>query len=114
MATKVQITDAAIAQSAVQSETSYLMGQEMVATGSVLSDESRTASPGRAAQISAAASSAQMLSQGVALQTLAHIVQLTALSVDLQKSRLEQEQGQKTQQNEYFNARLAMMKRGMR
>lgn len=112
LTTKFQITDSAVAQSGMQAETSYLMGQDMIATGSQLADESRTATPGRAAQISAAADSAQMLSQGVALQTLAHIAQLTALGVDLQKTRLEQDLNQKTQQDAYFNARLAMMRRG--
>jgi hypothetical protein len=55
-----------------------------------------------------------MLSQGVALQTLAHIAQHTAVGVDLQKTRLEQDMLQKNQQNEYFGARLAMMKRSGR
>ena len=114
LTTKMQITDSAIAQSGVQAETSYLMGQEMISTGAQLANESRAASPGRAAQISAAADSAQMLSDGVALQTLAHIAQLTALGVDLQKTRLERELLQKTQQDEYFEARLAMMKRSGR
>ena len=57
----------AISQSALQGETAYLMGQEMMATGASLAQDSRIASPGRAAQISAASNSAQMLAQGVQL-----------------------------------------------
>lgn len=87
---KISAADQAIGQTAVQAETAYLMGQEMVATGSSLAAESTTASPGRANQITAASSSASMLAQGVELQTLAQIAQLQALSLDLQKTQIEQ------------------------
>lgn len=79
-----------IGQSALQSETAYLMGQEMIATGSTLAKESETASPGRAQQISAASQSAQMLAQGVQLQTLSQIAQLQAMQLELQRSQIDQ------------------------
>lgn len=88
---KVAIADQAIAESALQSDTSNKMGQEMVNVGSGLARESRQASPGRAAQISAAADSAQMLSQGVQLQTLAQMVQLQALTLEFQKSQVQKD-----------------------
>ncbi len=87
LSVQIDIANQAVARSALQSDTSYRMGQEMVATGAQLAQESQSASPGRAAQISAAASSAQMLSQGVELQTLAQLVELQALMLDFQKSR---------------------------
>lgn len=88
---KVLIANQAIKSSAVQSDTSYRMGQEMVSTGAHLAHESKSASPGRAAQISAASGSAQMLAQGVELQTLAQIVQLQALTLEFQKTQVERE-----------------------
>ncbi|MCC7441305.1 MAG: hypothetical protein IT285_06720 [Bdellovibrionales bacterium] len=88
---KVEIATQAIARSALQSDTSYLMGQEMVATGSRLAQESETAAPGRANQITAAATSAQMLSEGVQLQTMAQMVELQALLLDFQKTQVERE-----------------------
>ncbi len=87
---RVQAAGVAIEQSAVQSETAYLMGQEMIATGGDLARESQTASPGRAAQITAASSSAQMLAEGVQLQTIAQMSQIQAMQLDLQRSQLEQ------------------------
>jgi hypothetical protein len=51
--------------------------------------QSRTASPGRAAQITASAESSQMLSQGVMLQTMAQMTQLQAMNLELQKSEIE-------------------------
>ena len=87
MEVRSEVAEQAIAQSASQSDTAYRMGQEMVASGSKLAQESQTASPGRAAQISASAQSAQMLSQGIELQTLAQIAQLQALQLDFQKSQ---------------------------
>ena len=88
---KVALADQAIDRTALQSENAYLMGQEMVATGSVLANESQTASPGRAAQITAAAGSAQMLSQGVQLQTLAQVAEIQALLLEFQKAQLQME-----------------------
>jgi hypothetical protein len=88
---KVAIANQAIAESALQSDTSYKMGQEMVSVGADLARESQRASPGRAAQISAAADSAQMLSQGVQLQTMSQMVQLQALSLEFQKSQVEKD-----------------------
>lgn len=88
---KVDIANQAIARSALQSDTTYRMGEEMVVTGSQLASESQRASPGRANQITAAASSAQMLSQGVELQTMSQMVQLQALLLEFQKSQVERE-----------------------
>lgn len=85
---KLALTDEAIAQSAVQSNTAYVMGQEMIGIGSKLADESRSASPGRAAQISASAASSEMLSSGVMLQTMAQLTQLTALNLELKKTEM--------------------------
>jgi hypothetical protein len=102
LAIKVGIADQAIERSALQSDTSYKMGQEMVVTGSQLAAESQQASPGRASQITAAASSAQMLSQGVELQTLSQLVELQAMSLDFQKSQVEREiQGDTLRRGQY-------------
>jgi hypothetical protein len=88
---KIALADQAIERTALQSENAYLMGQEMVATGSSLANESRTASPGRAAQITAASSSAQMLSQGFQLQSLAQIAELQAILLEFQKQSLQRD-----------------------
>lgn len=87
---KSQLIEASIGQASLQSETTYLMGQEMAKVGGELARESRSASPGRASQISASAASSQMLAQGVELQALAHLIQLQAQSLDLQKSLMTQ------------------------
>ncbi len=87
---KSQLIEASVGQASLQSETTYLMGQEMAKVGGELARESRSASPGRAAQISASAASSQMLAQGVELQALAHLIQLQAQSLDLQKSMMTQ------------------------
>ena len=86
---KLLLVDQAIDESALQSDTAYKMGQEMVGLGNELSAESKTASPGRAGQIAASAASAQTLASGVELQTLAHIAELQAMSLELQRSLLE-------------------------
>lgn len=91
MQAKVDLADQAIAGSALQGDTAYRMGQEMVVTGSQLSAESQTASPGRASQIAASANSAQMLATGVELQTLAQLVQLQAMTLDFQKGQVARE-----------------------
>jgi len=91
MQSKVELADQAIAGSALQSDTAYRMGQEMVVTGSQLSAESQSASPGRANQIAASAGSAQMLATGVELQTLAQLVQLQAMTLDFQKGQVARE-----------------------
>jgi hypothetical protein len=96
----------AIQQSSLQGETAYQMGQEMLATGSVLTRESQFASPGRASQITAASQSAQMLAQGVQLQTLAQIAQLQAMQLDLMKTQLETQQREKQLRTSYFEAQL--------
>lgn len=116
MQIRTEVADQAIAQSALQSDTAYRMGQEMVATGSELARESKTASPGRAAQISASADAAQMLSQGVELQTLAHIAELQALSLDFQKAQATQVASESDQRKKAFESALngQVKKRGPR
>jgi len=103
---RAQITDQAIAQSSSQADTAYKMGQEMTLSGAKLADESRSASPGRAAQISASAASAQMLSQGVELQTLSQMVQLQALSLDYQRAQSEEPQTLRRGQQKTFEESL--------
>ncbi len=91
MAVKVSLADQAITSSAIQGDTAYKMGQEMVITGTKLSEESKTATPGRASQITAASSSAQMLATGVQLQTMSELVQLQAMSLEFQKSQVSKD-----------------------
>ena len=100
------LAEQALAQSALQSETAYRMGQEMVVTGSELAHESTNASPGRAAQIAASAQSAQMLSQGIELQTLAQIAQLQALQLDFQKAQVSNRTSEGDQRRQVFRATL--------
>jgi hypothetical protein len=88
---KMYLCDEAIEEAGLQSDTTYKTGQEMEDLGSRLSEESKTASPGRAQQISASASSAQMLAMGVELQTLAQMSQLLAMSLDLQKAQIQRD-----------------------
>lgn len=106
LSTRILIANNAIAQSGLQAETAYTMGQEMIQAGSYYSREAAGASPGRAAQITASAESAQILSNGVALQTLSHIAQLQALSLDLQKSQLEAHLLETKSQSDYFKSQL--------
>ena len=101
-----EISDQAISQSAVQSDTAYRMGQEMTLSGAKLAEESREASPGRAAQISASASSAQMLAQGVQLQTLSQLVQLQALSLDYQRAQSQEPLQVQETQKKFFEESL--------
>jgi len=104
---KIQLCDQAISQSAVQSDTAYKMGQEMISAGSSLAQESRSASPGRAGQISAAASSSQMLATGVQLQTLAHMAQLQAMSLELQKVQIQKEVRADQSRREFVTQQLS-------
>jgi len=107
MVAKLMIADQAITQSALQSDTSYKMGQEMVGVGSQLAVESQSASPGRASQISAASGSAQMLAQGVQLQTLAQMVQLQALTLEFHKAQLQRELDADRARNAVFETSLS-------
>ena len=102
----------AIQQSSLQSETAYLMGQEMMVTGANLSQDSRLASPGRAAQITAASSSAQMLAQGVQLQTLSQIAQLQAMQLELMRSQMEQQSLERKRQGDVFAGYLSWKQGG--
>jgi hypothetical protein len=88
---RISFANQAIESSALQTDTAYRMGQEMMLVGSSLARESESASPGRAAQITAASNSAQMLAQGVELQTLAQLVQLQALNLEFQKTQIERD-----------------------
>lgn len=88
---KLLLSEKAIGQSALQSDTAYKMGQEMIGTGSMLASEAKSASPGRAAQISASAETSSMMSQGVMLQTLAQLTQLQAMNLELQKTQMQRE-----------------------
>lgn len=111
---KIAIANQAIAESALQSDTSYKMGQEMVSVGAGLAQESQTASPGRAAQISAASGSAQMLSQGVQLQTLSQIVQLQALTLEFQKAQVEKDIQTDRIRRDMFQSQLGLATRKAR
>jgi hypothetical protein len=103
---KLALSDEAVSSAALQSDTSYTMGQEMVKVGKSLHEESAGASPGRAQQITAAASSSQMVASGVQLQTLAQMVQLQAISLDLQKSQIERQLTQERDRNAYIRQSL--------
>lgn len=105
---KILASDVAIESAAKQSQFSYTMGQEMIKVGSALALESKTASPGRAAQITAASSSAQMLSHGTLLQSLSQISQLQALMLDLEKTKIQQSLIDRDQENQ---AVLLMLKK---
>src|SRR5690606_36559811 len=103
---RVNLSNLAIAQSALQADTAYKMGQEMVVTGARLAEESKTASPGRAGQSAAAGSSASMLAQGVQLQTLAQLVQLQVMSLEFQKAQAQKEIEASETQRKYLLAAL--------
>jgi hypothetical protein len=107
MIIRLALADESISQASVQSESAYLMGQEMIKVGSGLSQEAHVASPGRAAQISAAANSSAMLSEGVQLQTLAHIAQLQSMSLELQKSQMERDLQLSDERERLYKERLA-------
>ena len=111
---KIAVADQAITASALQSDTSYKMGQEMVGVGSQLAVESRTASPGRAQQISAASGSAQMLAQGVELQTLAQMVQLQALTLEFQKSQVQHDLQNEKARQAVFETALTPTRNGVK
>jgi hypothetical protein len=104
---KTQIADEAIMQAGLQSETAYLMGQEMIGTGGQLTREAALASPGRASQISAASGANSMLAQGVQLQTLAQIAQMQAVSLELQKSLIERDAQLERERTALFHQSLA-------
>ena len=104
---KLTLCDEAVEEAGIQSDTAYRMGQEMADLGAKLSEESKTASPGRAQQISAAAASSQMLAVGVELQTLSHVSQLLAMSLDLQKAQMEKELKLEQTKRSYMKSVLA-------
>jgi hypothetical protein len=108
---RLAITDHAVSQSGLQAETAYTMGQEMIRVGSDLSRESAQASPGRASQISAAAQTSQTISNGVVLQTLAHIAQLQAMGLELQKAEIEHRLVEAQSQSEFYRTQLAVKER---
>ncbi len=103
---KMVLCDEAVEESSIQSQTTYKMGQEMVGVGAQLAQESQTASPGRAQQITASASAAQMLAMGVELQTLSQMSQVLALSLDLQKTQMEKDLKMERMRKAYFKQAL--------
>jgi hypothetical protein len=103
---KVSLANEAIGASALQSDTAYRMGQEMTLVGSSLAKESEQASPGRAAQITAASNSAQMLATGVELQTLAQLLQIQAMNLDLQKAQIERDLQNEQARREMYEKQL--------
>lgn len=111
---KLMLSEKAIGQSAIQSETAYKMGQEMVGTGAALASESKAASPGRAAQISASAQSSSMISQGVMLQTLAQMSQLQAMNLELQKSQMQREVYTEQSRRKFMTSELLKSQRRRR
>lgn len=106
MVLRSRFAGVAIEQSSLQSDTSYKMGQEMIQVGAQLAEESRDASPGRAEQITAASGSAQMLAQGVQLQTLSHLVQLQAMSLELQRTQIERDAAGSAARTAFFQSQL--------
>lgn len=104
---RLGLAEQAISSSALQGDTAYKMGQEMVVAGSQLAVESQTASPGRANQITAAADSAQMLAQGVELQTLAQMVQLQALTLEFQRNEVARDLESSRQRKSLFEYELS-------
>ncbi len=106
MMIRIKAADLAISQSSIQGDTAYRMGQEMIGTGSVLAQESKTASPGRASQISAASNSAQMMAKGVELQSMSQLIQLQAISLDLQKAQIDKEMRQRNASQKIFMSSL--------
>jgi hypothetical protein len=104
---KITLANQAIGASALQSDTAYRMGQEMMSVGSNLAQESQQASPGRAAQITAASSSAQTLAKGVELQTLSQLVQLQAMSLDFQKAQIERDLENERARRELYERQLS-------
>jgi hypothetical protein len=107
VAVKLILCDQAVDEAGLQSDTAYKMGQELIKTGAELAKESEFASPGRAQQITASSSAAQMLAAGVELQTLAQMSQLLALSLDLQKTQLQREMKGNLERKSYFHAALS-------
>lgn len=103
---KMVLCNEAVEEASLQSDTAYKMGQELANTGAELAAESKTASPGRAGQITASASAAQMMAMGVELQTMAQMSQLLAFSLDLQKSQMEKELKTTGMRNSYLKASL--------
>jgi hypothetical protein len=96
------IAQEAVSQGGLQAETAYSAGGEMVKLGKYLNDESAQASPGRASQISASAASGSVVAQGVQLQTLSQIAQMQAISLELQRSEIENRIQTSRQQDSMF------------
>ncbi len=109
---KLALADSAVERSALQSDTSYRMGQEMIVAGGDLARESAVASPGRATQISAAADSAQMLGQGVQLQMLSQLIQLMAMTVEFQKEQISRElRAERSRRESYRKGLMRVIRR---
>jgi hypothetical protein len=106
---KITSMGEAVEASALQSDTAYSVGRELVVSGARYSSEARSASPGRAAQISAAASSAQMMATGTMLQTLSQMTQLQGIELELKKESLERE---RKQEDERRRAAAEFLRKG--
>ena len=107
MEARLLLADQTIKEAALQSETAYLMGGEMISSGSDLSREARTASPGRAAQISASANANSMMAEGVQPQTLSHIASIEAMNLELHKGELDERAAARRDERRLYNTRLA-------
>jgi hypothetical protein len=86
---KLLTTAEAVEASSVQGETAYSVGKSIIEQGARLSNEVKTASPGRANQIAATAGISQMLAIGTLLQTVSQLAQLQAIALDLERSKEE-------------------------
>lgn len=109
---KIFLANEAISASAIQSDTAYRVGEDLTWTGANLAAESRTASPGRAEQISAAAGSAQMVASGVQLQTLSQMTQLQAMNLEFEKTQFERDLQEKKLRNAAYQQELTARKTG--
>lgn len=107
---RLTLTQEAIEKSALQTETAYLVGQEMISAGARISAESKVASPGRAAQLSASAASAQMMGTGTLLQTIAHLTSIQTIELEMRKGEIEREKRTSDEQKKATNAFLKRRK----
>ncbi|MCM0604478.1 MAG: hypothetical protein KA715_00135 [Xanthomonadaceae bacterium] len=112
---KLSLIDQSVAEAAIQSDTSNRMGQEMIKLGNYYSGEVQSASPGRAAQLSAANLTHHTLSLGVMMQTLAQIAQIQAMQLDLMKNAASRDINAQVSQRTILSRQLSQTsKRGVR
>lgn len=106
-AVKLDVAESAVAQSALQADTSYKMGQELIGLGAELSREAQKASPGRATQITATTTTTQMISQGVLLQSLAQQTEILAILLELARSKRAEAIAREEQNRGFYLRQLA-------